>query len=268
MFFVILSLSSVGAVQAQSVLDIAKKASALFKSKKVQKDVEEAKKDMPHLDISNVLNELSDSATVTDAQREANDVRRQQQVEMRKRFEENGLDFSLSELSKETFDSVGIYSVKDGKKEALDHVTSHEGTTKFSLSRANNILYIPNSTSKCTFDGKACFRIYFTHDINSISEKYYMFSNNLTMDDFFVIDLKANKSKDRREYFSGSTQTGDFYSKGKAKAGSASKKVKMTVNKVRESVYDVIVEGEPGEYAITWVEHNRLDGPLFDFTIK
>ncbi len=39
--------------------------------------------------------------------------------------------------------------------------------------------------------GKATFRIYFTHDRNSISEYYDMFSSDYSIDDFFVVKFKS-----------------------------------------------------------------------------
>lgn len=117
--------------------------------------------------------------------------------------------------------------------------------------------------------GKATFRIYFTHDRNSISEYYDMFSSDYSIDDFFVVKFKSVGK--------GRQMTSAIVHSNRIEGAKEDKSVKLEVKKVSDNVYDLTVEGQPGEYCLTYnnKQGNTSNGmknsgskKVFDFTIK
>lgn len=164
-------------------------------------------------------------------------------------------------------DSVGIYANIEGKLVAMKHIDANENRITDNTFGSKWILTYNGSTSNYLFSGrKAIFRIYFTHDKNSISEYYKMFSDNLGVNDFIVCRL--NKKGNKREFVGGkfsSAVFSDAHTKSKAEAA---KDVKISVKKISDNVYDMTVEGAPGEYCLTWNEKTAASWTVFDFTIK
>lgn len=196
-----------------------------------------------------------------------NDTRREAYAEQKRMFAQMGQDFTEAAMSQLKFDSVGIYTKKDDGLVAMKHVEAFENRTTLNDFAPKWILTYKGKTSNYQFTGgKAIFRVYFTHDKNSISEYYKMFSSDLTIDDFVVCHMKVKGNK--REFIGarhGQRIIG--YGSTKSKAEEA-KDVKVDVKKISENVYDMTVEGEPGEYCLTWNEKARSSSVVFDFTIK
>lgn len=196
-----------------------------------------------------------------------NDSRREAYAEQQRMFAQMGQDFSQAAMSQLKLDSVGIYVNMGSGLVAMKHVDAFENRTTLNDFAPKWILTYKGKTSNYQFTGgKATFRVYFTHDRNSISEYYNMFSSDLTIDDFVVCHMKVKGNK--REFIGarhGQRIIG--YGSTKSKAEEA-KDVKVDWKKVSENIYDMTVEGEPGEYCLTWNEKARSSSVVFDFTIK
>jgi len=195
-----------------------------------------------------------------------NDSRRKAYEEQKASFASAGIDFSKTSLGKLKQDSVGIYANNEGKLIAMKHVDADENRVTMNDFASKWLLDYDGKTSSYQFSGTALFRIYFTHDRNSISEYYKMFSSDLTMDDFIICRFKVKGNK--REFIGArntSAVLGDGHAKSKAEAA---KDVTISIKKVSDNVYDMTVKGEPGEYCLTWNEKKAASWTVFDFTIK
>lgn len=262
-----LALIGVGGVQAQSILDMMKIGKEAAK-RAMKKLPEEGYKTPLPKDLDKELE--FDAEDVDDFTRSTNDANRETQKLLRKTYEENGIDISHVEdgIMNVKYDSVGVYYPKDGVMNEMEYSVRTGEDSESYLVYAKGYCKIDGLTSKNQFQGKAAFRVYFTHKPNSISEKYSMFSSDIKMEDFYVIDLKPDKGDKWRVYVEGTAHT--TLTGKKVELAKPSKKVSMNVVKVGEEVYDVTVEGEPGEYAMVWKNKKTklLDTSVFDFTIK
>lgn len=163
-------------------------------------------------------------------------------------------------------DSVGIYANIDNSLVAMKHVDADENRVTMNDFASKWLLDYDGKTSPYQFSKTAQFRVYFTHERNSISEYYKMFSSDLTIDDFIVCRFKVKGNK--REFIGArntSAVLGDGHAKSKAEAA---KDVTVSVKKISDNVYDMTVKGEPGEYCLTWNEKEAASWTVFDFTIK
>lgn len=195
-----------------------------------------------------------------------NDSRRQAYAEQKEAFTKAGIDFSKTAMGKLKQDSVGIYANIGGNLVAMKHIDANENRVTDTTFGSKWILTYKGSTSNYQFTGAAHFRMYFTHDRNSISEYYKMFSNNLGANDFIVCQLKAKSNK--RE-FVGAKFTSAVFSDGHTKSkADAAKDVDVKIQKISDNVYDMTVKGTPGEYCLTWNEKDTASWTVFDFTIK
>ena len=175
-----------------------------------------------------------------------NDARRKTYEEQKASFTKAGIDFNQTALSKLRMDSVGIYANIDNSLVAMKHIDFKE------IERTGYT-----------------FRIYFTHDRNSISEYYDMFSSDYSIDDFFVVKFKSVGK--------GRQMTSAVVHSNRIEGAKEDKSVKLEVKKVSDNVYDLTVEGQPGEYCLTYnnKQGNTSNGmknsgskKVFDFTIK
>lgn len=202
-----------------------------------------------------------------------NDARRESYEELAKNLALSGHTIEESGVQHAKMDSVGIYASIDGKLVAMKHINYHESTgTGFDnpLAKSKDLLVFNGKTSPYTFTGKARFRIYFTHDKYSISAYYDMFSSDYVIDDFYVSKFKIVPK--------GRQLTSATWNRQHTRAEGAKndESVKLNVVKVRENVYDMIVEGAPGEYCLTYNlkkgtfggSKNTGSKSVFDFTIK
>lgn len=200
-----------------------------------------------------------------------NDSRRAAYAEQKEAFIEAGIDFSQTAIAKFKQDSVGIYANIGGKLVPMKYteVKEIERTGYFNPFKDKELSVFGGKTSPYQFTGAAHFRIYFTHDRNSISEYYDMFSSDYTIDDFFVAKFK-NVSKGRQ-------MTSAVFHSNRIKGAKCDSSVKFNVEKINDNIYDVTVEGAPGEYCLTYninksgtYEGNKGGGnrSVFDFTIK
>ena len=123
-----------------------------------------------------------------------NDARRKTYEEQKASFTKAGIDFNQTALSKLRMDSVGIYANIDNSLVAMKHIDFKEieRTGYINPFKDKELITFEGKTSPYAFvGGKATFRIYFTHDRNSISEYYDMFSSDYSIDDFFVVKFKS-----------------------------------------------------------------------------
>ncbi len=194
-----------------------------------------------------------------------NDARRKTYEEQKASFAKAGIDFNQTALSKLRMDSVGIYANIDNKLVAMKHIDANENRITDNTLSSKWILTYNGSTSNYQFLGEAHFRLYFTHDKNSISEYYKMFSNNLRVNDFIVCKLKIKNNK--REFI-GAKNASAVFCDGHTKSKADAANVIVSVNKVSENIYDMTVKGTPGEYCLTWNEKEAASWTIFDFTIK
>ena len=193
-----------------------------------------------------------------------NDARRKTYEEQKASFAKAGIDFRKTALGKLKQDSVGIFANIDNKLVAMKHIDANENRITDTTLSSKWILTYNGSTSNYQFLGEAQFRVYFTHEKNSISEYYKMFSSDLTIDDFIVCRFKVKGNK--REFI-GARNTSAFLG-GHTKSKADAADVIVSVNKVSENVYDMTVKGTPGEYCLTWNEKDAASWTVFDFTIK
>lgn len=124
-----------------------------------------------------------------------NDARRKTYAEQKEAFAKAGIDFSKTTIGKLKQDSVGIYACIGNKLVAMKHTDADENRVTDNTFSSKWILTYNGSTSNYQFSGVAHFRMYFTHDRNSISEYYKMFSNDLGVNDFIVCKLKLKGNK-------------------------------------------------------------------------
>lgn len=194
-----------------------------------------------------------------------NDARRKTYEEQKASFAKAGIDFRKTALGKLKQDSVGIFANIDNKLVAMKHVDADENRVTMNDFASKWLLDYDGKTSPYQFSRTAQFRVYFTHERNSISEYYKMFSSDLTIDNFIVCRFKVKGNK--REFI-GARNNSAFlggYAKSKAEAA---KDVTVSVKKISDNVYDMTVKGEPGEYCLTWNEKEAASWTVFDFTIK
>lgn len=204
--------------------------------------------------LENVQNE--------DVIRGHNDAKRKAYAVRKKMLKDKGY-----EIDEVRFDTVGIYAVTSGKMEAMKHIKDNANRITLNDFASKWVLAYNGKTSNYPFEGgKAQFRIYFTHDRNSISEYYKMFSSELTIDDFVICKFKVKGNK--REFVGAKNRQALIgYTHLKSKADVA-KDVTVSVLKVSDNVYDMTVTGAPGEYLLTWNEKSGSSRTVFDFTIK
>lgn len=219
-------------------------------------------------DVEETISDPTANVQNEDVIRARNDAKRKAFAIKKAMLAEKGFNIEDGGAEIIKFDSVGIYAVTNGKMEAMKHIEADENRVTSNDLAPKWLLTYYGKTSNYQFNnGKAQFRLYFTHDKNSISDYYRMFSNELTIDDFIIGKFKIKGNK--REFVGGKGQSGflsyDTHIKSKAEEA---KNVKVSVNKISDNVYDMTVTGEPGEYLLTWNEKNGSSQTVFDFTIK
>lgn len=204
-----------------------------------------------------------DNSQNEDVIRARNDARREAYAEKQAMLAKKG--YTMEDAIK--YDTVGIYADMGDKLVPMKHIEANENRITMNDYASKWLLSYKGKTSNYGFDnGKAHFRIYFTHDRNSISEYYKMFSNELTIDDFIICKFKVKNNM--REFIGAKNKMGIIgYSHIKSK-GEQAKDVTVSVTKIRDNVFDMTVEGVPGEYCLTWNEKKAASWTVFDFTIK
>lgn len=195
-----------------------------------------------------------------------NDARRKTYEEQKATFAKAGIDFSKTAMGKVKMDSVGIYANIDNSLVAMKHIDANENRTTMNDFASKWLLDYNGKTSPYQFTGAAHFRMYFTNDRNSISEYYKMFSNDLTVNDFIVCKFKIKGQK--REFIGAKFTSAFNYDVRTKSMADAAKDVNVKIRKISENVYDMTVEGTPGEYCLTWNEKDKASWTVFDFTIK
>ncbi len=167
-------------------------------------------------------------------------------------------------------DSVGIYAIIDGYDQPMETIkyvgvkTNALGTAlSYGIAKTKVKVEFAGITSPYVFIGKAHFRMHFGMVPASKAQRLYMFSNNYTLRDFAVSRFMVKKNK--RQLVQGSYSLWGGSNSGLETAND----VVVSSTKLKEGVYDVIVNAKPGEYCIVF----NLNGvgaysSVFDFTIK
>lgn len=119
------------------------------------------------------------------------------------------------------------------------------------------------TTSPYVFIGKAHFRMHFGMVPASKAQRLYMFSSNYTLRDFAVSRFVVKKNK--RQLVQGSYSLWGGNNSGLETADD----VVVSSTKLKEGVYDVMVNAKPGEYCIVFTINGvGAYTSVFDFTIK
>lgn len=166
-------------------------------------------------------------------------------------------------------DTIGIYATVNGKYQQLEPVNYSGMKANASgyaftggLAKAKTKTQYKGITSPYPFKGKAFFRMYFGMVPTNKAARYYMFSNNYTVRDFSIVKFSVKKNK--RQLTSATYGLFSGYSSGV----SEDEDVLVTTTEVRDGVYDIEVDAEPGEYGFLF-SYNGVGvyQAIFDFTI-
>lgn len=155
-------------------------------------------------------------------------------------------------------DSLGIYMLKDGIYTQMKQI--HYKQIKIGIGKASNVFDGNNSDNK--FIGKAKFKFYFGPvPLNKLAD-YYMFSDQYSIKDYGVSEFKVKK--DSRLL---STVQGSIFG---IKTGTVqTNKVKVNTTVLREGVYELTVEGTPGEYCIMLTRNGiGAYSGVYDFSLS
>lgn len=167
-------------------------------------------------------------------------------------------------------DSVGIYADIDGSYQLMESIkftgvksNALGSALSYGIAKTKLKVEFAGTTSPYSFVGKAHFRMYFGMVPVSKAQRFYMFSDNYTIRDFAVSKFVVKKNK--RQLVQGSYSLWTGVSSGLETTND----VTVSSTKLKDGVYDVIVEGKPGEYCIVFT-NNGIGGysTVFDFTIK
>lgn len=167
-------------------------------------------------------------------------------------------------------DSVGIYADIDGSYQLMESIkysgvkVNALGTAlSYGIAKTKVKVEFAGSTSPYIFTGKAHFRMYFGMVPASKAQRLYMFSSNYTLRDFTISRFKVKKNK--RQLVQGSFSLWG----GNTSGLETDNDVIISSTKLKDGVYDIIINGKPGEYCIVF-NSNGVGGytSVFDFTIK
>ena len=134
----------------------------------------------------------------------------------------------------------------------------------YGIAKTKLKLIFQGSTSPYLFsNNKAHFRFYFGMVPASKAQRLYMFMSSYSLRDFSVSKFMVKSNK--RQLTQGSysiwqgSNTGLEFDEG----------VKISYKTIREGVFDVIVEAQPGQYCFVF-NNNGAGGfnSVFDFTIE
>lgn len=175
------------------------------------------------------------------------------------------------QVSSNRCDSIGIYVEINGKYQLLEPL-NFSGTKVNALGSA--LSYgIASTKIKHVYDGvtspyqttsPAHFRMYFGALSTAKAARYYMFSPAYTIRDFSIAKFEVKKKK-QRILESGKVNIWSGTEMGVKK----DEQITMNVQQIKDGVYDIILNAEPGEYCFVF----NLNGlgcynSLFDFTIE
>lgn len=168
-------------------------------------------------------------------------------------------------------DTVGIYAILDGNKQLMEPIkyvgmkTNALGSAlTYGIAKTKLKLIFSGSTSPYLFsNNKAHFRFYFGMVPASKSQRFYMFMGSYSLRDFSVSKFTVKSNK--RQLIQGS------YSiwQGSNNGLEFDEGVKISYKIIREGVFDVFVEAQPGQYCFIF-NNNGAGGfnSVFDFTIE
>lgn len=182
------------------------------------------------------------------------------------------LTFILLALSVSLYsqtDTLGIYAVYADGMSKIDRINSQSvkanglaSAFTMGLAKSKAKFVFNGETSEHQFTGKAKLRIYFGNVPPEQAAANYMFTLGYSAKDFAVGRFEVKKKKRMLTGVSASIL-------GTSIGAEAAEDVNITTNKIREGVYELTVEGNPGEYCMmfTAVGVSGFTG-VFDFTIK
>ena len=167
-------------------------------------------------------------------------------------------------------DTLGIFAVYADSMQRMEKISHSKvkasgalgSMMTLGLSKTKAKLEFRGKTSPYHFDNAAHFRIYFgTADIAQMAQ-YYMFSGSYSIRDFGIAKFEVKKNKRLMQGMTVSLINTDI-------GVELSEDVKIKTNELRPGVYDMTVDGAPGEYCIvfTGTGYPGFTG-VFDFTIE
>ena len=123
--------------------------------------------------------------------------------------------------------------------------------------------YRGNTSPYVFFNNHAHFKMYFgIVPIKKVST-HYMFSESYSLRDFSIAKFKVKKKVRQLTHSSFSIWSG-------VNSGvETDEDVSITINEIREGVYDIEINASPGEYCFVFTKHGSgVFKDVFDFTIK
>jgi len=168
-------------------------------------------------------------------------------------------------------DTVGVYATINGNPQLMEPIkyvgmkTNALGSAlTYGIAKTKLRLVFAGATSPYLFsEGRTHFKFYFGTVPASKAQRYYMFMNSYSLRDFSVSKFVVKSNK--RQLTQGS------YSiwQGNNTGLETDDAVKISYKTIREGVFDVTIEAQPGEYCFVF-NNNGAGGfnTVFDFTIK
>ena len=126
-------------------------------------------------------------------------------------------------------------------------------------------IVFPRTTSRQHFIGTAVLRLYLGTPRPQDMQRYYMFANGKTPDDFQIVEFKVKKGTRRLKTFSSG-----FFGIGAGSSVGAGQADDITVEsiKLRDNLYEIRVSGPEGEYGIAPVFNGNAGYfGVYDFSI-
>lgn len=167
-------------------------------------------------------------------------------------------------------DTLGIFAVYADSMQRMEKINHSKVKTSgalgsmmtMGLTKTKAKLEFRGKTSPYHFDNAAHFRIYFGTTNISQAAQYYMFSGSYSIRDFGIAKFEVKKNKRLMQGMTTSLINTDI-------GVELSEDVKIKTNELRPGVYDMTVNGAPGEYCIVFTGsgYPGFTG-VFDFTIE
>lgn len=167
-------------------------------------------------------------------------------------------------------DTLGIFAVYADSIQRMEKISHSKIKTSgalgsmitMGLAKTKAKLEFRGKTSPYHFDHSAHFRFYFGATDTSQVAQHYMFSGLYSIRDFGIAKFEVKKNKRLMQGMTTSLINTDM-------GAELSEDVKIKTNELRPGVYDMTIEGAPGEYCIvfTGTGYPGFTG-VYDFTIE
>ena len=163
-------------------------------------------------------------------------------------------------------DTLGVYAVHGDKIECIDPIKMQNTKIGASPFTAKASIVFPRTTSRQHFNGTAVLRIYLGTPKPQDTQRYYMFSNGKTPDDFAIVKFKIKKGTRRLKTFS----SGFFGIGGGSSVGAGqADDISIESTKLRDNLYEIRISGPAGEYGVAPISNGSAGYfGVYDFTIE